>query len=133
MPNIRYTVTGLVEWQERLHLAPKTIRSEMQKAGSLAGKYLVGTIRPLTPVKTGALRFSITDKVTSTGGNVTVSASSVKPYAGFIETGVRSGGIRRKAGPARMFEKGIAASKAHILAIFEVAGQNIAKRLGGHR
>lgn len=43
-----------------------------------------------------------------------ISLSSRKPYARYIEEGVRGDGRRRRAGPARMFADGIAAVRPKI-------------------
>lgn len=121
-----------VRVNSRLNLsgAGAIVRSEIEAAMQRSVLHVEGQVKPLTPVKTGTLRRSVHGAVENGGRSGRVGTPLI--YARFIETGVRRGrrgSVRRRAGPARMFERGLAMSTHAIKGYFEQAGRLIAGRV----
>lgn len=105
------------------------VRSEIETALRRSVLHVEGQVKGETPVRTGALRRSVHGEVMGGGRQGKVGTPLV--YGPFIETGVRRGkrgSVRRRKGPARMFQRGLETSAHAIKGYFEQAARLIAGR-----
>lgn len=145
--DLRIDADEVIRLASRFERGPAIVREELTQEMRRATITTANNVKRLTPVDTGRLRNSMTNRVESGGSGVTGEVGTNVRYARWVEEGrgpvvargralrFEVGGrvlFRKHVGPARgrfMFKRGLEASRSAILAGFRLAAERIARRV----